>query len=329
MPPTFNVPNSVSIHTSRNFFALNQNMFGGAKGRAVLNFHARLSHVDPMALAMMASWGTWCRRQGLAIAVKNLSKHCDYAARMKLFDMLGVKHKTTHQEREEIGRFVPLRQVRTQTELANVRGEISALLHLQDQPDALAAVRYCISELIGNVLEHAGSPDGAFVCAHRYTDTNPERVTIGVADCGMGIARHLGQTRPELKDDHASAIGFALQPGVTGARPGMYGTPDNAGAGLFITRCIAKGTGGYFFVASGTAGYRLRRNEDDNAMTRIYEDPYDEDKHDLWSPLTNWQGTAVSVEVRTDKVSDFPALFDWIRSRIPSKATTPHKIRFT
>ena len=37
------------------------------------------------------------------------------------------------------------------------------------EPDGLAAVQYCVSELIRNVLEHSGSPDGAFVCAHRYT----------------------------------------------------------------------------------------------------------------------------------------------------------------
>lgn len=148
------------------------------------------------------------------------------------------------------------------------------MLHLQDDTDSLAAVQYCISELLRNVLEHSNSPDGAFVTAHRFAKKGPHRVTIAVADCGQGIAAHLSSAHPEAAADDVIALGLAMQPGITGARPGMYGTPENAGAGLFITRCIAKGTGGYFLLASGRAAYRLRRSLSSDDMIRLYADPY-------------------------------------------------------
>lgn len=91
------------------------------------------------------------------------------------------------------------------------------------------------------------------------------------------------------------ALGLAMRPGVTGAKSGVYGVPDNAGAGLFITRCIAKGTGGYFLLSSGRAAYRLRRSRDDDEMIRLSIDAYDDPRHDDWLFPYPWEGTVVSV----------------------------------
>src|SRR5262249_11471985 len=160
-----------------------------------------------------------------------------------LFQHLGVDYEPGIVEHEEAGRFLPVTQVRNHAQLSAVIGDISALLHLDSEPDGLAAVQYSVSELIRNVLEHSGSPYGAYVCAHRYTKKKPHRVTVAVADCGQGVAQHLGRAHAEALGDDAVALGLAMRPGVTGAIPGVYGTTDNAGAGLFITRSIAKGTG--------------------------------------------------------------------------------------
>lgn len=248
--PKLVVPNSVTLHNARAFLASNR-PFADKSRRATLQLHPRWAHLDPMALSMIAAWGAWCRRNGYGVTVKNLGRHARYAARMKLFEHLGVDFDPHIAAREEAGRFLPVTQVANRGALTGVIGDVSALLHMDAEPDGLAAVQYCVSELIRNVLEHSGSPDGAFVCAHRYTKKKPHRVTIAVADCGQGVARHLGRAHPEALGDDAIALGLAMRPGVTGAIPGMYGTTDNAGAGLFITRSIAKGTGGYFLFYSG------------------------------------------------------------------------------
>lgn len=285
--------------------------------------------MEPIALCMAAAWGAWCRRQGKRVVAENLQQQAVYAARMRLFDHLGIAYTPGIVEHEEAGRFLPISQVVRHNQVASVIGDISALLHLEQDPESLAAVQYCVSELLRNVLEHSSSPDGAFVCAHRYTKKEPRRVTIAVADCGEGIAAHLSRAHPEAASDDRVALGLAMRPGVTGALPGAYGTPDNAGAGLFITRCIAKGTGGYFVLISGHAAYRLRRAHRDEEQLELPLDPYDEKRFDLWNFGGGWRGTAVAVEVRTERIADYEGFFQWIFRQIPSKAMKRRRIQFT
>lgn len=232
--PRFIVPTNANIHAARSLFTSNS-AFEREGREAVLELHPKWVHVEPLALSMIAAWGAWCRRQGYKIRVENLGKHAAYAARMRLFQHLEVEFEPGLTEREEAGRFLPLTQVRNRTDVTGVIANISAMLHLQQDPESLAAVQYSISELLRNVLEHSGSTDGAFVSAHRYTQTDPHRVTVAVADCGQGITSHLSQRFPELGTDDTTALGLAMQPGVTGALPGMYGTSENAGAGFHHT----------------------------------------------------------------------------------------------
>lgn len=326
--PRFVVPNSASFHTAHNFLS-GCRAFADRESPAILELHPRWAHMEPVALAMIAAWGAWCQREGLEILVKNLGPHANYAARMRLFEHLGVDYDPGQREHEEAGRFLPITHVDDHAEIRHVIGEISALLHLQSDPESLAAVQYCVSELLRNVLEHSGSPDGAFVCAHRFTRKEPHRVSIAVADCGQGIATHLGQTHPAALEDDRAALGLAMRPGITGVRPGMYGTPDNAGAGLFITRSIAKGTGGYFLLYSGHAAYRLRRTASDEQQLQLFLDAFDDARHDSWLFDDAWQGTVVSVEVRTEHIADYDGFFQWIFRQIPGRRTQRREIRFT
>jgi hypothetical protein len=278
---------------------------------------------------MTAAWGGWCRQKGWQIEVENCGHHVNYAARMKLFEHLGVQFAAELQEHEQSGRFMPVARVNSARELDAVIADISALLHLEQEPDGLAAVQYCVSELIRNVLEHSGSTDGAYVCAQRYVDADPKRVSIAVADCGGGIADHLAELYPQARDDNREALRLAMTLGVTGARPGIYGTTDNAGAGLFITRAIARATGGYFVLASGDASFRIRR-EKRRAKRLVFHDAYTDPKHNEWVLANAWRGTIAAVEVVTEEIPDFQAFFQWIRDQLPAKKPIDSgKIRFT
>lgn len=323
----FIVPTNANIHATYSFLEQN-NFFDSGENSAVLSLNPKWMHLEPLALAMIAAWGAWCKRQGLKVSAENLTKSADYAARMKLFEYLDIAYQPHITEHEEAGRFLPLRNIKTREDVRGIIADVSALLHLDRDLEALAAVQYCMSELLRNVLEHSGSPDGAFVCAHNYSEKGPHRVTIAVADCGCGIADHLGRIFPEVRNDDLTALRYAMQPGVTGAMPGMYGTPDNAGAGLFITRCIAKGTGGYFEIISGKATYRLRRARNDAEQVGLHTDPFD-DRCDQWEFPYAWQGTVATLEIRTDMIAEFEGFFSWIRDHIPARVSVKRKIRFT
>lgn len=326
--PRLVIPNSVALQNVRAFVSNNRPFIDEA-AEAVLEFHPQWVHMEPVALAMAAAWGAWAKRKGYSLRAENLGRKTAYAGRMKLFEHLGISFDPGLEEREAAGRFVPLTQVSASRDVSGVIADISALLHLQEDPETLSAVQYCVSELLRNVLEHSGSPDGAFVCAHRYTTSEPHRVTIAVADCGQGIASHLGRVYPEAANNGKAALGLAMRPGITGAQAGQYGTPDNAGAGLFVTRSIAKGSGGYFFLLSGDAAYRLRRARNDDEMTELFLDAYDEPRHDFYAFESSWEGTVVSVEIRTEKIGDYEGFFQWIFRRIPRRETKRRRIHFT
>lgn len=326
--PKLVIPNSVALQNVRAFIA-NNRPFEEDANEAVLEFHPQWVHMEPIALSMAAAWGKWAKRKGFSLRAVNLGRKTAYAGRMKLFEHLGIDFDPGLVEREAAGRFVPLAQVMSSGDVRRVISDISALLHLHEDPETLSAVQYCISELLRNVLEHSASPDGAFVCAHRYTTSEPHRVTIAVADCGRGVAAHLGRVYPEATNNDEVALGLAMRPGITGAIAGQYGTPDNAGAGLFITRSIAKGSGGYFFMLSGDAAYRLRRARNDEEMAELYFDAYEEPWHDRYRFGSSWLGTAVSVEIRTEKIGDYDNFFQWIFQRIPRRETRRGRIRFT
>jgi hypothetical protein len=99
--PTLYIPNDATIHTIRNFLLKNSPFDNQAPARLV--FHPRFVYVDPLALAMTAAWGAWCRRQGIEIQVENCGHQVNYAARMQLFKHLGVSFQAALHEHEETG----------------------------------------------------------------------------------------------------------------------------------------------------------------------------------------------------------------------------------
>ena len=327
--PRLLIPNEASIRTIRNVLVSNT-PFSDTVNPAKLVMHPRWAFIDPIAMAMAAAWGGWCQRHGCSVEAEGTTSNSEkYAIRMGLFKHLNVDHPPLSAEHEEAGRFIPLRRVTNSTELSAVIGDVSALLHLDREPHGLAAVQYCISELIRNVLEHSGSLEGAYVCAQRYT-SDPARVSIAVADCGSGIAKALSYSYPQAVGNNRVALELAMQLGVTGAvKSGVYGgATDNAGAGLFFTRAIAKATGGYFALISGDGAFRIRRLRK-NEKPFIFHDAFRDRRSNFWKLEWSWPGTVAAVEVFTQNIRNFPKFFQMIVDQLPSKKTAAGRIKFT
>ena len=64
-------------------------------------------------------------------------------------------------------------------------------------------------------------------------------------------------------------------------------------------------------------------------MTELFLDPLAEPRHDLYEFEHGWQGTVVSVEIRTEKIADYDGFFRWIFERVPRRETMRDRIRFT
>jgi len=268
------------------------------------SMHDRWVSVHPFTLAIAACLGAQCRRAGGSVTAETYD-HASvrYLVRMGLFNALGVEAPVEITEHEASGRFIPLTNIRSAEDLKAAITDLVPLLHA---PPAVAdPIRYVFSEMVRNVLEHAGSPVGAYVCAQYYKKSN--RIAIGIADFGVGIQDTM--KRFHRVTDDASAIRLALQPGFTGTTSRIGGTEFNAGAGLFFTKSIASLSRNIFLLYSGEALFKLLRQPQDQLT--LNADPA-MDRH-RFLKVPDWPGTAIGIDIAVREDVEFSALLNEIR----------------
>lgn len=288
----------------------------------ILEVHSnkRWISVHPVVLAMAASLGLRAGEGNIRFEpLEARSKH--YLERMGLFKILGIESDIQIVEHEPAGRFIPLAIVKESSELTNFLTEMVPLLHLE--PAEAQPIRFILSELIRNVLEHSESPMGAILCAQYYKKSNTIR--IGIVDTGIGIKRSICRSHPA--STHLEAIKLALTPGITGATSREGGTEQNAGAGLFFIKSIAKVNRDFFIIYSGDSMYKLLKTGSSNKFVRLYSDPFD-DKHSTHESLPFWEGTVVGIDISLDSNQEFSKLLDMIRKTFTKTIRERKKDRY-
>ena len=275
--------------------------------------------VHPVVLSMIAALGISIKPSNIRCErLEARSKH--YLVRMGLFKMLNISSDIRIVEHEPAGRFIPITRIRTSDELTEFITEMIPLLHL-DMEQA-KTIGYIVSELVRNVIEHAKSRYGAFLCAQYYVKSNTIR--IGIADTGVGIKTTINQAY-SVKTD-LEAINLALYPGITGTTRREGGTEQNAGAGLFFIKSIAGVNRDFFIIYSGSAFYKLLRRSPSTRL-RLNADPF-KDRHSTDDKLPFWQGTIVGIDITLDQTKEFSFLLDAIRKTYTSAIRERRKARY-
>jgi anti-sigma regulatory factor (Ser/Thr protein kinase) len=180
------------------------------------------------------------------------------------------------------------------------------LLHLEEKN--AQPIKYIVSELVRNVLEHSHSRNGAIVSAQYYQKSNTIR--IGIVDSGIGISETIRKSHRAPTD--LDAIQLALTPGITGTTSREGGTDYNAGAGLFFTKSIAKINRDFFILYSGNTLYKLLRERSGEEVI-LYSNPLG-DKHTKDVTLPHWSGTVVGIDIELTETEEFTTLLDVIRN---------------
>jgi len=286
-------------------------------GRLEITANEKWISVHPVVLSMIAALGVSMKPEIRCEKLEAKSRH--YLVRMGLFRILNIPSDISIIEHEPAGRFIPLTQIHTSAELTKFITEMVPLLHLET--DQAQTIGYVVSELARNVIEHAASKDGAFLCAQYYKKSNTIR--IGIADTGVGIKTAISQSY-SVKDD-LEAINLALWPGITGTTRREGGTEQNAGAGLFFIKSIAHVNRDFFVIYSGNGLYKLLKKTSTHRL-RLNADPF-KDKHSKANDLPFWRGTVVGVDITLDQTREFSLLLSEIRKTYSSAVRERKKAR--
>ena len=257
--------------------------------------------VHPIVLSLVAALGLPVKPQRI-VCKKFTAKSGHYLERMGLFGFLGIDSGMKIKKHEPAGRFIPLTQIKNQDELTNFVAEMVPLLHLE--PTQASSIKYVVSELVRNVLEHAQSDIGAVVCAQYFMKSN--KIRIGIVDTGVGIRKTIQRAHAAKSD--LDAIHLALIPGITGTTRKEGGTDLNAGAGLFFIKSIAKVNHEYFMIYSGNAMYKLLPKH----RGELFADPF-RDRHSADEDYPYFRGTAVGVDIALEGNKEFEELLSLIR----------------
>jgi anti-sigma regulatory factor (Ser/Thr protein kinase) len=299
-------PGNMKIHLPNSAFLGNIDPFFRAFDASMPNklqitANKRWISVHPVVLSMVAALGIKAGKSNIACEkMEAASKH--YFERMGLFRFLGIKSYIKITEHDPAGRFIPITQIKNSGQLTRFITDMVPLLHLK--PKQAEPIRYIVSELARNVLEHSKSEFGAFLCAQYYKKSNTIR--IGIADTGIGIKKSINQSHAAKTD--LEAIRLALTPGITGTTRKEGGTEYNAGAGLFFIKSIAKVNHEFFLIYSGNALYKLLKSN-----PKLHPDPF-KDKHSSDEDLPYFAGTIVGIDISLSATEEFSNLLDMIRN---------------
>lgn len=274
-----------------------------AKYRALSMDFRQVSFMEPWALAMFAAYGMRMRESGVRVTAE-----LDPANPSNIyFSDMGLKSAletgstsvaTTHWSGSH--QNTGLHVIRAYADLQAFLKSSSrlTLAHCEDAADAL---KYAMSELSRNVLQHAHSEIGGVAIAQHFPEQG--RLQVALCDAGRGVSQSLRDRYPELRSD-MECLRVAILPHSSGAKPPtVYGSgTENAGLGLFYSREIAWRAGGSFWIASGTALLGVRGDKDS-----IWEMKQPEPDR-VYRSIQRWQGTVVVLDFPVNGILDFSAI---------------------
>jgi len=296
------IPNSISLRNFDNLFQNNDFDFSDKK--IDISFHDSYVAMAPIGLAFYAAIGDLIRINKIENkATLNFKiRSIPYLQRMGLFSSMGFTNPVKTSEHEATGRFIPLTKIMSSDELTQFIKEIDPILHTSRNNSR--AIKHVFSEILRNVIEHADSLRGANVCA--TYNRKRKKISIGISDVGRGLMNHL-QMNHDVNSDK-EAIKLALTPGISGVTNRIGGDSENAGAGLFFTKCIAQSTNNHFLIYSGNTYFKLRYSKK-KPIFKFNPNPFD-DFCTIKENLPYFPGTLVGIDINISDDQAFNNLIE-------------------
>lgn len=255
-------------------------------------------HIGPWAATLFAAYCIWLqevRDKDVYFEYEKDSPTGQFIENIGLPPLIGYQCETPERRN-----FVPLTRVSVSKDIKPFIDKVSNLLDLDDS-ELSAALKYSLTEILRNVVQHSNSRIGGLASAVFYPTKGIVEITI--ADIGRGLRSTLHGAYPEINQDQ-KALRFALLPHVSGTfRSGEYGNmKDNAGLGLFFVKEISSRAHGGFFLGSGGALVDVWGKED-GSMGKKY----------VVAEKGGWRGTFAVLQLRKDAIGEFDSLLQTCR----------------
>lgn len=297
---TLYIPNSVAL---RNFDSIfKNNNFDFSDGNIDIRFHDKYIALHPIGLAFYAAIYDIIKKNNYQrnASINREIKSIPYLQRMGLFHIMDFQDPIVTQIHEETGRFIPLTKIRNSMELDTFMKSIDPILHTSR--DNSRVIKHIFSEVLRNVLEHSKATYGGNVCA--TYNRKRKKISIGISDAGIGLKDSLSKFH--TVETHKDAIIKALTPGISGVTSRLGGNEQNAGAGLFFTKCIAQSVRNHFLIYSGDTYFKLNLSERGDVFN---SNPFN-DKCTIKDGLPFFKGTLIGVDIHIDDNEAFNRLIE-------------------
>jgi anti-sigma regulatory factor (Ser/Thr protein kinase) len=300
------IPNSIALRNFDSIFKTND--FDFSDKDVDIRFHKQYVAMHPVGLAFYASLADRFRLEHINrhAAINFKIRSIPYLQRMGLFRVFNYSDPVPIKEHEESGRFISLMKVRNASELSAFIKTVDPILHTTR--DNSRVIKHVFSELLRNVLEHSNAKYGGNVCA--TYNKKKAKISIGISDAGIGIYESM-KLHHNVKN-HKEALIKALKPGYSGTTSRIGGTSENAGAGLFFTKCIAQSTRNHFLIYSGDSYFKL--NLTPSTLNIGFNADPNDDFCSLRDNLPFYQGTLIGIDVNITDTRAFNNLINKIGS---------------
>lgn len=245
--------------------------------------------VDPVAMAMLGAWVLKRRTDGARTTIDDSAKsvHALHAGLLPV--LAGKLHSRARATSAPSGSvLLSPTHVATTSQIEPFLEQIGSMFAIDRE--TAAALKYCFSELLRNVFEHSDSTHGGIITAGHYGRDAEQRVTLALADLGVGVPKHFRRKHGGPLDDE-SALRAALEPRATGS----VDEDRNAGLGLYMTRRLADMVGGKFWLLTGDLCARHDGDESPGGRAVI----------EVSRARNPWRGTVVALTLRPGAITSF------------------------
>jgi anti-sigma regulatory factor (Ser/Thr protein kinase) len=248
---------------------------------------SRLKFIHPTGITFLSNLIHWLVSEGTSVSLSNT--HQNTSALRYLDDSLffeqhcGEKLRSTARLRQTT---LPLQYIAQSKSHAWLESRFVPWLatRLNITQASLGTIKTCISELFINIQDHTTYDIGSMFIQHF---PKKKRVTISVADFGIGIPEKVRQKLPHLSD--SQAITKAVEEGFT-----TKSQPNNAGIGLnYLLQAVVLNNGGEVTFYSRKGIVTFSRHELEIKQTT----------HDN---VGFCPGTTIDINLRTDTIEVLP-----------------------